>query len=237
MDAPVAGRKIPQMTSSLHLKAWRKSRGWTQERVADAIGIANTTYSRFESNTRNVATRYLERLAQLYGVSAGDLFTDPSTPENQRGLMKVQVIGAVQAGAWQEAFQWDPEDRFFIVVPPLPDGYLDAYALQLKGPSMDQVYPEDSFVVCVPVWSFKGELRTLDHVVVERRDHDLTEATVKELRYDDDGRALLWPRSSHPDHQKPVSLPGPHQTGAHDMEIRITGVVIGSFRFHPRPDG
>lgn len=59
------------------------------------------------------------------------------------------------------------------------------------------------------------------HVVVEREKVDGTiEATIKELVRGDDGSLELWPRSSSPQHQTPVSF-----ADAENILVRLIGTV------------
>ena len=51
----------------------RRDRGWSQELLAEAIGIQPTTLSRLETGDRAVSLSTLGRIAEALGVGLGDL--------------------------------------------------------------------------------------------------------------------------------------------------------------------
>lgn len=63
-----------------HLKTLRESHNLKQEYVGKILGIGQTAYSRIEKGSPDkVPLKYLNKLAELYGVKIEDLF---STDEN-----------------------------------------------------------------------------------------------------------------------------------------------------------
>ncbi len=148
----------------------------------------------------------------------------------------VMVRGAVEAGAWKEAVEWPEDDWYPVPAVPMP-AYTDLpqFALEVRGPSMNAVYPVGSIVVCVFLMHLSREPRSGERVVVERRRRGFVEATVKEYVVED-GSPMLYPRSDHPQHQEPIALQTGHQDGENenqDEQTRITALVIGSFRPEP----
>jgi phage repressor protein C with HTH and peptisase S24 domain len=101
-------------------------------------------------------------------------------------------------------------------------------ALKVVGPSVNELYPDGSYVFVVS--AADTDVRQGDKVVVFRRQGALCEATIKEVRVDDDGRVVLHPRSTHPDHQEPIYLEPEDQDGP-----EIAYVVVGSYRPEERP--
>ena len=57
------------MKISESLKKIRKSKGYSQEYVADYIGIDTTNYGRIERGQTSITFDRLEQLAKLYGLS------------------------------------------------------------------------------------------------------------------------------------------------------------------------
>lgn len=55
------------------LQAMRKARGWTQERLAEALDLQPVTLSRVETGDRAVSISLLADAARVLGVSLGDL--------------------------------------------------------------------------------------------------------------------------------------------------------------------
>lgn len=144
----------------------------------------------------------------------------------------IKVIGAVQAGVWCEAMSWEREQQFTVMAS-VPERYSrKSFGLQMVGPSMNRFYPEGSIAICVSIHDFHRDLKDEDHVVVQRiRADGKIEATVKELKIDDAGKAWLWPRSTDPRFQQPLSLEDPNGEA---VEVQVTAIVIGSFS--PRPN-
>lgn len=132
----------------------------------------------------------------------------------------VRIIGVVEAGVWREAFELPPEEQQTYPCPALP-GYenVEVFGLQVKGPSMNKLYPDGSVVLCVRVPDV--EPRAGDIVVVSAKRGDLLEATLKELRVDKKGKTSLWPQSTDPKYQKPIY---PEMVGAESVDV--IGIVV-----------
>jgi transcriptional regulator with XRE-family HTH domain len=60
-----------------NIKRLRKARGWSQETLADEIGIDRTYVSGIERLVRNPTILVLERIAITLGVPAGRLLDEP----------------------------------------------------------------------------------------------------------------------------------------------------------------
>lgn len=54
----------------------RNKMGYTQDYVADILGIEQSTYSRLESDKTQPNSELLPELAKLYGIAIQDLFPD-----------------------------------------------------------------------------------------------------------------------------------------------------------------
>ena len=103
------------------------------------------------------------------------------------------------------------------------------FALKVVGPSVNLVYPPGRYVVVAP--AHEAGIRDGDFVVVERAKLDLVEVTIKELRYED-GKIVLWPRSTDPLYQEPIYLRGDE----HDqLAPQIIGVVVADYNKRERP--
>jgi transcriptional regulator with XRE-family HTH domain len=65
-----------------HLKGWRKYRGYTQDRVAEMIGISRSYYAQIESGARDYSQDFLEKAAEVLSCDPVDiLIRDPSQAE------------------------------------------------------------------------------------------------------------------------------------------------------------
>lgn len=56
-----------------NLKNARERRGMSQREVAESIGVANSTYSLYESGSREPNLPTIRRIADILNVSANDL--------------------------------------------------------------------------------------------------------------------------------------------------------------------
>ena len=56
------------------LKELRKENGWTQQQVADMLGVSRVNYTRYELNTSEPDFDILVRLADLFDVSLDYIF-------------------------------------------------------------------------------------------------------------------------------------------------------------------
>lgn len=58
----------------------RKKRGWTQEYLAEKLGIQKTQVTRWETERSRPSMKTLKRLAPLLGVSTDELLVNEMTP-------------------------------------------------------------------------------------------------------------------------------------------------------------
>jgi DNA-binding Xre family transcriptional regulator len=224
-------------------------------RLSTDAGLSEATVKKIMSGqSRHPRHDTLQRLAKVLGCTLGDLLATGAPPEHPSALRPTEVMvrGAVEAGVWREAPLWDRADWY-----PLPTTEdprfpgITRYALEVRGPAMDLVYPDSSIVILVDYLDLGRELLHGERVICRRRDRNrLCEATVKEYLVDAEGQAWLWPRSRDPRFQSPIALgPAgglaesrePHGPavesaqagafGAHDMaEVAVVARVVESIR-------
>ena len=63
------------------MKAARRMRGLTQQQAADALDMERSSYARYETGAREPDLDMLERLTQLFAVSASYLIGETDAPE------------------------------------------------------------------------------------------------------------------------------------------------------------
>ena len=216
-----------------------------QSKLARAVGTAQQTIHSILSGKSKRTTRIAE-LARALNVNPLWLETGtgpmrPGTPTpsgyhevagptavlSPTPLRPIKVVGHVQAGHFREALEWPAADQWEVFVPISPTySSLPITALEVRGPSMDMLYPHGSLVICVKFIDLGRDPKSGERVVVYRTlPNGLVEASVKEYRIDRDGQPRLWPRSSHPDFQAPVTVePNPGEV------MLITHLVVGSYR-------
>ena len=72
----------------------RKSRGYTQKQVAEALGISDRTYSKWETGENEMDVASLCRLADFYGISPAAFFPAPDgQPADVRARLASQSLG------------------------------------------------------------------------------------------------------------------------------------------------
>lgn len=196
----------------------------------------------------------LVALARVLKIDAAELLEGidlRNEPPQAVRLKKIQVRGAVQAGAWRESVEW-PLDDWFSVTVPEDERYPTArvFGLQVRGSSMDRYYPEGTIVLAISFFDVGRPPQPGERVVVLRRSPTGEfEATLKEYETDRQGRHLLWPRSTDPEFQAPIILPAdqlpisldnaempvasPVAAFNHDAgidDLLVAALVIGSYR-------
>lgn len=59
-----------------NIKAIRKKLGYTQETVADVLGIARPTYTEYETKDIDIPFNTLEKLSDFFGVELASFFAE-----------------------------------------------------------------------------------------------------------------------------------------------------------------
>src|SRR3954471_10948360 len=63
--------------------AWRKHCGWTQDRLAERLGISKSSISRIEHGHQPYSQDFLQACADLFGCEPADIISrDPAEPED-----------------------------------------------------------------------------------------------------------------------------------------------------------
>ena len=202
--------------------------GWCKE----AGVAANVLLNFLNGYSQRVTADTYEMLARVANVPVSRINGDEMFAEAPG---TIPVIGFIAAGDFQETFPDYDDASLYSVTAPLPESVSvsptrsHCFGLEVRGESMNRYYKEGSVVICLPVWAVKRDLRSGDHVIVERLDRDgSVEATVKEFVADDEGQGWLWPRSDNPKHQTPIEL-GADTTD----EVKVSAYVVGSFNAAP----
>lgn len=55
------------------IKALRSAKGFTQEQIADQIGVSRQKYARIESGTNSITLDILSKVAKVLDVTVGDI--------------------------------------------------------------------------------------------------------------------------------------------------------------------
>lgn len=133
----------------LRLKETRKEKGFTQQEVANLIGISQNNYSYWENGKVKIDNESIKKLADLFGVSVDYLLGRSSTPSSISNISNVYtpdaivqfpVIGSIKAGYDGMVEEYGTGESIIIPIEMLggrpPEDFL---AFQVRGNSM---YPK-----------------------------------------------------------------------------------------------
>lgn len=202
----------------------RNSLGLIQRELGERLGVPQGTVSNWENGKQQPSSEHVVALAELAGVSVQDFLGMPTSGSLPASGRIVSVIGAVRAGAWVDQVEWPEGDRYSTMVT-LADEFmtLPMHCLEVEGDSMNRYYPDGSRIFAVPLEAMPGGVKSGMIVVVVRKGMDGTyERTLKEFVVDSDGKKWLWPRSTSPEHQAPIS----YIKGGRTESVTIAAVVV-----------
>jgi repressor LexA len=184
-------------------------------------------------NGQRVPADVLIRLADVLHLPRAYLTEaefQPPTSARALALLNVPVVGYVQAGEFREAIEFPLDDRYLVTVPTDPRyPGVRLFALEVRGQSMNRLYPSGSIVICARFFDLGRNPNSGEKVVCLRRNATGMEATVKIYQYDEQRRHVLWPSSTEPEFQAPIVLPGPDLTIA---EADLPGTVLAGNLSH-----
>lgn len=228
------GEPLPRYTVTMgmgdRIRQARKKADFTQAKLAEAVGVTQATVSDWERDVQNPERSRVRIIARVTGVTVEwielGLISQNDTDRPTPRLGRVKIIGRVQAGVWVEALELPFDEQEYVETPAdsrFPGAH--RFGLRVSGPSMNLVFADGSVVVCVRFEDIETPPTSGNYVVVHRRRASgLVEATVKQF-IDDATGVWLWPRSTHPAHQQPISL-----ADKHDEEVIITALVVGAYQ-------
>lgn len=130
----------------------RKMHGYTQQRVAEALGISRGAYANYEIGTREPDAKTLSALAELYGVSVDYLVgrTDnPALPSEtvtaEKGdVLRIPIVGKTHCG---EPIWANEHIEGWIELPPNSLAKGNYFALYVEGDSMSPMIPDGSLII------------------------------------------------------------------------------------------
>lgn len=80
------------MKLGTRIKQLREIRGFSQQVVADHLGMTQANYHKLESDKSDIRLEYLEQLAEFYKVSLVELIA------SERGIMHIENNNHIQNG-------------------------------------------------------------------------------------------------------------------------------------------
>lgn len=213
---------VRRMDIAAKVRAIMAATKWKQMRLAEEAGVSQSTVFRWLNGSEpEGASR--DRIDELYRLFVTSNAEGPSHPL----LRTVTVSAYVQAGHWEESWEWEDDLKYPVAVPAVPalEGY-KLYAAETKGPSMNRRWPEGTVVVFTNVEETKEPPTPGKRYVVEkRRLGGDAEHTVKLLHVDAEGKYWLVPESDDPRFQAPISV----DDGSDEADVVVS--IIGRVWF------
>lgn len=141
------------MGISSNIKALRTKEGWTQEQLAEKLGVTRSTVTQWETGWSQPRMGAVSKLASVFGVSLSEVIEDsgklPSGAIMPAASPRATapLLGRVHAGDAQEPEVIEDEIELPYSV---REAHPSAYFLQVEGDCMDMVYPEGCFILVDP---------------------------------------------------------------------------------------
>ena len=138
-----------------NIKLLRLKRDWTQEHLADLVGVTRSTVTQWETGWSQPRMGAVEKLAAAFGVSVADM-VDDGQRELPRGAILPRKSKAAYAPLLGRVHAGDPQDPEVMDGPmvELPESIAEAhpraYFLEVEGDCMDKVYPEGCLILVDP---------------------------------------------------------------------------------------
>ena len=132
------------MAISENIKRFRTDRDWTQEQLAEKIGVTRSTVTQWKTGWSKPRMGAVEKLAAVFGVSASDMITDRS---GSSPFVDVPLYGSIAAGT---PIEMNTVDCSHPVPAKMREKYPDAFLLKVEGESMNHVLPNGCYALVDP---------------------------------------------------------------------------------------
>lgn len=206
-----------------NLRQIRKSKGIGQIEIANALGITQSSYSRYESGLRDIPNDLLQKLSGILDCSIDDILQyEPKSPighpVNMVPKIEVEtetlipVVASLRCGFDSAGMPYDFTDK-----KPVPKSYIMKWGKSIVfneavGNSMMPTIRPKDLMVCVPGDSWEDG----DIVIIDVNDTD----TVKRIYRANDGGIDLVPDNE--DYKEMHYTP----RDLKDYQIHVLGRVV-----------
>ena len=163
------------------LKELRSSMGFSQQKLADKLGVSRSTVAMWESGASQPDNDSLLHLAKIFNTSTDFLLGNVEGRYTSPKGVKVPVLGYIRAGIPLDAVE---EILDYEEVDPAMAAKGDLFALRVKGDSMEPRIREGDVIICAETPCV--ESGTVAVVLVNGN-----EATVKKVVKHKEGLSLV----------------------------------------------
>ena len=205
------------MAIANNIKRLRLKRDWTQEHLADLVGVTRSTVTQWETGWSQPRMGAVEKLAAAFGVSVADM-VDDGQRELPRGAILPRKSKAAYAPLLGRVHAGDPQDPDVVDGPmvELPESIAEAhpraYFLEVEGDCMDRVYPEGCLILVDP--DREPQNGSIAAVSIDGADYVMRRL----LRTSN--TMVLAPESFNPEHEDIVI------TAASGKTVELAGTVV-----------
>lgn len=134
------------------IKRLRQARNWTQEQLAEKLGVARSTVTQWESGWSQPRMGMVRKLADVFGVTPSAVIgdTDSLSKSDKRisivagPASTVPIVGRLHAGDPQDI---EDVDRTMEVPTSVLEHHPKSYGWIVEGDCMDRVYPEGCMIL------------------------------------------------------------------------------------------
>lgn len=203
------------------LKILREEKGFKKTELAKILDIKSQSIGQYERGERDLSTERLIKFAEFFGVTTDYILgisnTRVSAGADLNNLLHIPVLGKIPAGTPVLAVE-----NIIKYLPISPEMFSlneedDLFFLKVDGESMNNIIPNDSYVLVK-----KQEYAKNGDVIVAIVNDD-EEATLKKYKIIDAQFIMLEPDSSSPNFE-PIII------NLKSQNFRIVGKVIGSYK-------
>lgn len=127
----------------------RAERHMSQRKLAQMLGISNGTVGAWETKGTTPNMDTMDKLQEIFGVTAGELFTPHITArdDGEFSSQELRVFGRIAAGA---PIEMEEGDFGFACPTYLIKRYPKAFYLEVEGESMSRILPNGCYVLVDP---------------------------------------------------------------------------------------
>lgn len=200
-----------------NIKRFRLGRDWTQEHLADLVGVTRSTVTQWETGWSQPRMGAVEKLAAAFDVSVADM-VDDGKRELPKGAIIPKKSKAAYAPLLGRVHAGDPRDPEMMDDPmvELPESIAEAhpraYFLEVEGDCMDKVYPEGCLILVDP--DREPQNGSIAAVSIDGADYVMRRL----LRTSN--TMVLAPESFNPDHEDIVI------TASSGKTVELAGTVV-----------
>lgn len=202
-------------------------RGLKASSAAVKAGLSNSYIRDLKRRGNKPNTAALSKLAAALGVDVTYLLHgEYPTPISDAGI---PVVGDIQAGNFRDREYLDEDEENERIPVSRDERFAHAkhYALKVRGDSMNELFQDGSYVICVNLldagFDLEKAVGKIAHIERRIAGTEFVETTLKEIVHTKNGFVLV-PKSTNQKHL-PIRVDGDEET-----EIAVKGIVIGTYR-------